>query len=37
MTTDGIELASYLIKHLRKEKIILFGTSWGSILGVKWH
>jgi hypothetical protein len=35
MTTDGIELAKYLIQHLRKKKIILFGTSWGSVLGVK--
>ncbi len=35
MTTDGIELVNYLIKHLGKQKIILFGTSWGSILGVK--
>ena len=35
MTTDGIELAIYLIEHLGKQKIILFGTSWGSILGVK--
>lgn len=35
MTTDGIELVHYLIKHLGKQKIILFGTSWGSILGVK--
>ena len=35
MTTDGIELVNYLLKHLGKQKIILFGTSWGSILGVK--
>lgn len=35
MTEDGIELSEYLIKHLGKEKIILMGTSWGSILGVK--
>ena len=35
MTTDGIELAKYLIKYLGKQKIILFGTSWGSVLGVK--
>lgn len=35
MTTDGIELAEYLIKYLGKPKIILFGTSWGSVLGVQ--
>jgi pimeloyl-ACP methyl ester carboxylesterase len=35
MTTDGIELAQYLIQHLGKQKIILFGTSWGSVLGTK--
>lgn len=35
MTNDGIELSEYLLKHLKKQKIILFGTSWGSALGVK--
>src|SRR5688500_13330449 len=35
MITDGIELSEYLLKHLDKQKIILFGTSWGSVLGVK--
>src|SRR5687768_12726866 len=35
MSSDGIELSEYLIKHLGKQKIILFGTSWGSVLGVK--
>lgn len=35
MTKDGIELSEYLLKHLGKQKIILFGTSWGSALGVK--
>lgn len=35
MTSDGIELSEYLIEHLGKQKIILFGTSWGSALGVK--
>lgn len=35
MTEDGIELSEYLLKHLGKEKIILFGSSWGSVLGVK--
>ncbi|MCC6413373.1 MAG: alpha/beta hydrolase [Saprospiraceae bacterium] len=35
MTDDGIGLTEYLLKHLGKQKIILFGTSWGSVLGVK--
>jgi pimeloyl-ACP methyl ester carboxylesterase len=35
MTSDGIELAQYLIQRLGKTKIILFGSSWGSVLGVK--
>jgi len=35
MTADGIELSEYLTKHLGKRKIILIGTSWGSILGAK--
>lgn len=34
MTSDGIALTEYLLRHLEKEKIILFGTSWGSALGV---
>ena len=34
MADDGIALSEYLIKHLGKRKIILFGTSWGSLLGV---
>src|SRR5690606_16804554 len=35
MTADGIEVAEYLIKHLDKKKLILFGTSWGSALAAK--
>jgi len=35
MVQDGIELAEYLRKHLGKEKIILLGHSFGSILGVR--
>ena len=35
MTADGIQLSDYLVKNLGKQKIILFGTSWGSALGVK--
>ncbi len=34
MTQDGIELADMLRKQLRKDKVIVVGHSWGSILGV---
>jgi pimeloyl-ACP methyl ester carboxylesterase len=33
MAQDGIQLAEYLRKHLGKDKIILVGHSFGSILG----
>ncbi|MEX2593677.1 MAG: alpha/beta hydrolase [Anditalea sp.] len=33
MTADGIEVSEYLLEHLGKHKIILTGTSWGSVLG----
>jgi pimeloyl-ACP methyl ester carboxylesterase len=33
MTRDGLELAEHLRARLGKEKIILLGHSWGSILG----
>tara|TARA_R110002049_G_scaffold902_2_gene6554 strand:- start:3261 stop:4301 length:1041 start_codon:yes stop_codon:yes gene_type:complete len=35
MTNDGIELTEYLINYLKKKKIILIGTSWGSIIGTE--
>lgn len=35
MTADGIAVPEYLLKHLGRQKIILFGTSWGFALGVK--
>lgn len=35
MTEDGIALTKYLLQYLGKKKLILFGTSWGSVLGVK--
>jgi pimeloyl-ACP methyl ester carboxylesterase len=35
MVKDGIELTEYLRKHLHKEKIIVVGHSFGSVLGVK--
>jgi hypothetical protein len=34
MAQDGVELALYLTKHLGKQKVILMGSSWGSILGI---
>jgi pimeloyl-ACP methyl ester carboxylesterase len=34
ITSDGIALAEYLVKHLGKEKIILVATSWGTVPGV---
>ncbi|GAA4343859.1 alpha/beta hydrolase [Flaviaesturariibacter amylovorans] len=34
MAADGIALTEYLLKRLGKKKLILFGTSWGSVLGV---
>jgi len=34
LTQDGIELAEMLRRTLQKDKIILVGHSWGSILGV---
>lgn len=35
MRDDGIAVAEYLTKHLGKQKLILSGTSWGSVLGVE--
>ena len=35
MTDDGIELTQYLLKYLNKRKVIIVGTSWGSILATK--
>jgi pimeloyl-ACP methyl ester carboxylesterase len=34
MVQDGIELAELLSKKLQKNKIVLIGHSWGSVLGV---
>jgi len=33
MTQDGLDLTQYLRAHLHKDRIILLGHSWGSILG----
>lgn len=34
MASDGVAVAQYLGRHLHKDKIILLGHSWGSILGI---
>lgn len=34
MTQDGVEVAEFLTTHLKKRKIIIYGGSWGSILGI---
>jgi pimeloyl-ACP methyl ester carboxylesterase len=34
MSDDGAEVARYLVQRLGKTKVILWGSSWGSILGV---
>jgi len=34
MIQDGIEISEYLRRHLNKERIVLVGHSWGSLLGL---
>lgn len=34
MAQDGLEVAEFLRHHLHKDKIILLGFSWGSLLGI---
>lgn len=34
MAQDGIEVSKFLRNHLHKDKIILLGFSWGSLLGI---
>ena len=34
MVDDGADLIRFLQQHLHKQKIILVGQSWGSVLGV---
>lgn len=34
MAQDGIEVSEFLRNHLHKDKIILLGFSWGSLLGI---
>lgn len=35
MVGDGIELSEFLAKRLGKRQIVLFGVSWGSLLGIE--
>jgi len=35
MTEDGIEVTRYLRTHLHRDKIVLIGHSWGSILAIR--
>lgn len=34
MAQDGVEVAEFLTEHLGQDKVIIFATSWGSVLGV---
>lgn len=34
MAADGLEVAQFLTRHLGQRKVILMGSSWGSVLGV---
>jgi len=35
LVQDGIELTQYLRSHLQKDKVVLFGLSFGSVIGLK--
>lgn len=35
MISDGLEVAEYVRHHLHKDKTILIGYSWGSVLGLE--
>jgi pimeloyl-ACP methyl ester carboxylesterase len=35
LASDGIAVTEYVLKRVQQEKAILFGTSWGSMLGVR--
>ncbi len=35
IVSDGIELSEYLLKRLQKQKLILTGSSWGSMIGAQ--
>lgn len=32
---DGIAVTEYVINHLHKDKVVLYGTSWGTLLGLE--
>lgn len=34
LTADGIAVADYVARHLGKRKVLLWGSSWGSMLGI---
>lgn len=34
LTADGIAVAEYITRHLGKRKVLLWGSSWGSMLGI---
>lgn len=34
LTKDGIGVAEYVTRHLGKRKVLLWGSSWGSMLGI---
>lgn len=34
LTADGIAVAEYVTHHLGKRKVLLWGSSWGSMLGI---
>jgi pimeloyl-ACP methyl ester carboxylesterase len=35
MVADGVAVTTYLEAHLRRDRIVLLGWSWGSLLGVR--
>lgn len=35
VAADGIELAAYLKQYLQKEKVIVLGHSWGSVIAIE--
>lgn len=35
LTADGIAVAEYVTHHLGKRKLLLWGSSWGSMLGIQ--
>jgi pimeloyl-ACP methyl ester carboxylesterase len=35
MTQDGLEVAAFLRRYLHKDKIVVLGHSWGTVLGLR--